>query len=72
MSSSLKGKRDGFNFVDLRRVTSWQRLSARSIQFRLQGEGVLELLLFLPLTSKPLYEVLVKMGLYRELHCLKV
>ena len=39
----------------------------QSIQFRLQGEGGLVLPFFLPLTIKPLYGMLVKMGLYRDL-----
>ena len=67
-----KGKRDGFNFVDPQRVTSWQRLRARRIRFCLQGEGALVLLLFLFITIIPLYGMLVEMGLYRELQRLKV
>ena len=39
----------------------------QSIQSRLQGEGGLVLPLFLPLTIKPLYGMLVEMGLYRDL-----
>lgn len=72
MSSSSKGRRYGFNFVDPWRVTFWQRLGTQSTQFCLQGEGALVLLLFLPLTIKPLYGMFVEMGLYCELWCLKV
>ena len=70
--SFLKDKRDNFNFVYPRTVISWQWLRERSIRFCLQGKGALVLPLFLPLTIKPLYRMLVGMGLYCDPRHLKV
>ena len=44
----------------------------RRIQFCLQGERTLVLPLFLPLTIKPLYGMLLEMGLYYDSRHLKV
>ena len=64
MLSLSKGKRGDFNFVISRTVLSWRWLIEWSILFCLQGEVVLELFPFLPLTIKPLYGMLIEMNLY--------
>ena len=69
--SSSKGKRDDFRFVFSRALISGRWLREQSTQFCLQGEGGLVLPLFFPLTIKPLYGMLVEMGLYYGLCCLK-
>ena len=61
-----------YQFVFSCAVISWQWLREQSIRFCLQGEGGLVLPLFLPLTFKPLYEMLVEIGLYRDLWHFKV
>ena len=72
MLSSSKGKRDDFNFVSSRTIISWRWLREQSIQFCLWGERALVLPLFFPLTIKPLYVMLVEMGLYCDPRHLKV
>ena len=72
MLSSSKGKREDSNFVFSRTVISWRWLREQSIRFRLLGEEDLDLLLFLPLIIKPLYRILVEMGLFCDLRHLIV
>ena len=53
-------------------VASRWRLIAQIIRFCLQGDGSLVLLLFLPLTLKPIYDMLVVIVLYHDLQFMKV
>ena len=69
---SSKGRKGGFIFVDPRRVASWQRLIAQIVWFCLWGKGISVLPLFLPLTFKPVYGMLVDVVLCYNLQCLKV